>query len=94
MNDKILKLKELKGVLNSRYGITDIALFGSYASETETLQSDIDILIIKMKRKNGFTIARAKMFISQALQIEVDLGLFDAVRPYLKKKIEKEMIYV
>lgn len=94
MNNVILQLKELKGELNSKYGITRIALFGSYATGSETPQSDIDILIIKMNKKNGFTIARAKRFLSQALQIEVDLGLLDAIRPYLKEKIEKEMIYV
>ena len=94
MNSKILKLKELKSELDSKYGITSIALFGSYARGTETPQSDIDILIVKMTRKNGFMVARAKRFLSQSLQIEVDLGLLDAIRPYLKEKIEKEMIYV
>lgn len=87
-------LKQLKPELQERFGVTKLALFGSYARDEATEDSDIDIVIIKMTRKNGFLIAKAKRFISDKLQKKVDIGLYSAINPYVKKCIEKDMIYV
>ena len=94
MNTMILRLRGLKGELNTQFGITKIALFGSYATGNETEESDIDILILEMDRKNGFTIARAKRFLSDYLHRDVDLGLYDSLRPFIKSRIKDEIIYV
>lgn len=94
MNDILEELKKVQPVLKNRYGINRIALFGSYALNMANEQSDIDILIINMDKKNGFTIAKAKRFLSEYFQREVDLGLYDSLRPFIKKQIEKEIVYV
>ena len=87
-------LKQLKPELQERFGVTKLALFGSYARDEATEDSDIDIVIIEMTRKNGFLIAKAKSFISDKLQKKVDIGLYSAINPYVKKCIDQDMIYV
>ena len=94
-NSEIIStLKQLKPELQEKFGVTKLALFGSYARDEATEDSDIDIVIIEMTRKNGFLIAKAKRFISDKLQKKVDIGLYSAINPYVKKCIEKDMIYV
>ncbi len=88
------KLKALKEDLKNLYGIEEIAIFGSVARGEYTSTSDVDIVILKMRRKNGFTIARAKRFLTEKLNREVDIGLYDSINPFIKKIIEKDMIHV
>jgi predicted nucleotidyltransferase len=43
---KILqKLRKLKPVLQENYGLSEIALFGSYSRDEQTRESDIDIMV-------------------------------------------------
>ncbi len=39
------QLKRVKPVLSEKYGITALALFGSYSRNEQTEKSDIDILV-------------------------------------------------
>lgn len=49
MKEKIFnQIKETKQVLENQFGITKIAVFGSYARE-EDENSDLDIVILEMK---------------------------------------------
>lgn len=41
----IEQLKKIKPVLTKKYGVTELALFGSYSRNEETEKSDIDILV-------------------------------------------------
>ncbi len=41
----IQQLKKIKPVLSEKYGITELALFGSYSRNEQTEISDIDILV-------------------------------------------------
>lgn len=95
MNSIIFKqLKSLKNTLKENFGINQIAVFGSYAKDKNKVDSDIDIIILDIDQKNAFTLLRAKNFLSEQLQKDVNLGLFDSLRPFIRKRVEKEMIYV
>lgn len=87
-------IQDLKHDLENLYGINKLAIFGSFAQGKQNSNSDLDIVILEMKKKNGFLIAKAKRFLSEKLDIEVDLGLYDSMHPFIKKRIEKDMIYV
>jgi uncharacterized protein len=43
--DIISKLNELKPLLKQEYSVRKIGLFGSFADNTQTDESDIDILV-------------------------------------------------
>jgi len=93
-NEIINSLKKHKNELEEKFGIEEIALFGSFANDKQTEKSDIDLLVLKIKRKNAFTLIRAKNFLSSLLQRDVDLGLIDSLRPFIRNRVEKEMIHV
>jgi len=88
------RLKALKPGLQKLFGITELAIFGSYARGEDKSTSDIDIVILKMERKNGLVIARAKRYLSEQLGKEVDIGLYDSLRPFIRRRVERELIHV
>jgi len=95
MNSAIIsKLKELKPILKERYGIEEFAVFGSVAKGTDTKDSDVDIAILKMQIKSGFDIFRAKEFLKESLEKDVDMGTFNSMKTFIKNRIEKDFIYV
>ena len=95
MNTAVInKLKELKPVLKDRYGIEEFAVFGSVAKGTDTEESDVDIAVLKMQIKSGFDLIRAKLFLKEQLEKEVDIGTFKSMKTFIKNRIEKDFIYV
>lgn len=87
-------LRKLKPQLRELFGITELAVFGSCARGENTAQSDVDIVILTMEQKNGLTLARAKRYLAENLGKEVDIGLYDALRPFLKRRIARDLIHV
>lgn len=95
MNTLIInKLKELKPILNKRYGIEEFAVFGSVAKGTDTKDSDVDIAVLKMRLKSGFDLIRAKYFLKETLEREIDIGTFNSMKTFIKNRIKKDFIYV
>lgn len=94
MYDIKSELKKLKKPLKDKFGITDIMLFGSYAKGKANENSDVDIVILNMERKNGLKIAEAQSFLSKQLSKNVDLGLYGSLRPFIKKRVKEEMVSV
>ena len=47
MNKELIiqQLKRVKPILSKKYGLTELALFGSYSRNEETDLSDIDIMV-------------------------------------------------
>ncbi|MFN2440468.1 MAG: nucleotidyltransferase family protein [Chitinophagaceae bacterium] len=46
--DKLIilqELRKLKPILQQKYGLSEIALFGSYSRDEQTRESDIDIMV-------------------------------------------------
>jgi len=99
--EKILAyLKELKPELEA-VGIEQIALFGSFANNSQNVYSDIDIAI---KKKQNFLdeysaydyfniISKIKSKISSKLHKRTDVFDLDSQSSF-KKQIGKELIYV
>jgi predicted nucleotidyltransferase len=90
----INKLKELKPVLKDKYGIEEFAVFGSVAKGTDTAQSDVDIAVLKLNLKDAFALLEAKEYLVKILQKPVDIGTFSSMKTFIKKRIEKDFIYV
>ena len=90
----INSLQQHKKDLQEEFGIEELALFGSFANDEQNEESNIDLVVLKMKKKNAFMLIRAKQFLSQLFKRDVDLGLIDSLRPFIRNRIEKEMIHV
>lgn len=93
-DELIIHLRSLNDELKKKFGIEQIALFGSYARGEANDDSDVDIAIISTKEKNYFTLISAMHFIEEKLQKSVDIGYFDSIRPFVKKRIKDDLIYV
>jgi uncharacterized protein len=80
----------------TRLGIKNIGIFGSYARDEQTENSDIDILIDFEPEKENFDNYMAvydiieKLFENQRIEIITRNGL----SPYIGPKILKEVMYV
>ncbi len=93
-NELIVKLNNVKDELKQKFGIDEIALFGSYARGEANDESDVDIAILKMNLKSGFDIINAKNYLQNYLQKSVDIGTFKSMKTFIKNKIKKDFIYV
>jgi predicted nucleotidyltransferase len=76
-----------------KFNITRLALFGSYAKGLEHDNSDIDI-VIEMENNNYFKLIAFENFISEKLDRKVDVGFFNSMKSFIKKSIEKDLVYV
>ena len=95
MNNAVVKkLKELKPILQEKYGIEEFALFGSMSRDDYTAQSDIDIAILKSNKNDFFLRIEAIEFLKMKFNREVDMGYFNSMKTFIKNRIQKDFIYV
>lgn len=91
--DSILNfLKQNREQLKERYKVNKIALFGSYARDEATENSDIDILVDMMPSFDNFF--DLKYFLEDEFKTTVDLGKEKNLRLLVKEQIKDELIYV
>lgn len=79
----------------TKYGVTKIGLFGSYARNENTQDSDVDIaveILSEKKSLNNFFSLRREL--EKAFNLKVDLGIESSLKPIAKEKIFKEIVYV
>ena len=87
-------LKEITPILFEKYGVTRIGIFGSVARDDATDGSDVDI-VYEMSRPNLFTVVHLKEELENVLHCAVDLVRYqERMNPFLKKRIEKDCVYV
>ena len=82
-----------KEELKTRFLVTKIGLFGSYATNSENSESDIDIAI-ETTKKDFFLRDDLKEYLENKFQTPVDIGYLDSFRIFYRKRIEREIIYV
>ena len=86
-------LQALKPYLYERWGITELAIFGSVARGESKSDSDIDILF-DYDRPLGLELVTLGDFLEEKLQNKVDLLSKKAIRPRVWEFIGDEMHYV
>ena len=93
-SELVTKLANVKNELKQKFGIEEIALFGSYARDEANEESDVDIAIMKVDNKDYFNRIQAKYYLEKLFQKKVDIGYFDSMRPIIQKYIRKDLILV
>lgn len=83
-------LKESKEYLFSRYGVTDLALFGSTVRDMATEGSDVDIRVCFDGPATSDRYFGVQFYLEDLLGCPVDLVTDKALRPELRLTIEKE----
>ena len=88
-------LRDHKKVLQQKYGVIKIGVFGSYARNQQRADSDIDIAIeIIKEKKNLHNFLSIKRELERILGKKVDLGIESTLKPIIKEYVSKDIIYV
>jgi len=87
------KLKELKPILQQKYPVAAIALFGSYARNEQTEDSDVDVMI-ELNGKMGIEFFRMADEIEDYLGIKTDVASRNGIKPRYFEFIKQDLIYV
>ena len=90
------RLEELKPILEEKFQVETIGIFGSYIRGEQNKKSDVDVLV---KFTNGAHIGLLKyvemeLFLSELLGVKVDLVAKGGLKPTLKDLVLSEVVYV
>ena len=93
--DEVLSVLRIhKKVLAERFGVTELAIFGSYARNEATSESDLDILV-QFKAPSTFKgYFGTQFYIEDLLGLEVDLVTGKALREEMRSCIEKDLVQI
>ena len=94
-NELIEYLRTHKGLLHERFGVTRMGIFGSFLHETQSISSDIDMVVeFEGSRKNIHSFLQLKRFLEKELSRKVDMGFEHTLKPIVKETIKQKIIYV
>jgi predicted nucleotidyltransferase len=88
-------LQERKNYLVEKFGVMEIAIFGSYARGEQREDSDIDLIVdFKEGCKTFDNYMDLKFYLEELFGKKVDLVIKSAINPRIKPFIIEEAIYV
>ncbi len=87
-------LTQSRVILQEKYGVTKLALFGSTARDSANSTSDIDILVSFAQKADSKKYFGVLFYLEDLFQCPVDLITENALRPELQPYIDAEKIYV
>lgn len=93
-NKTLQLLIKHKPMLAQRFGVTDLALFGSTARDMAREDSDVDILVSFEGPATSERYFGVMFYLEDLLGHSVDLVTQKALRPELRPFIEKEALHV
>ena len=71
-----------------------MGIFGSYVKNEQDEVSDVDILIEFSEAIDLLTFINLKNYLSELLNVKVDLVMKKALKPNIGKRILKEVVYI
>lgn len=88
-------MRDKKGFLYERYGVTSMGIFGSFVKGGQTATSDIDMVVeFEENRKNIHSFLQLKRFLEKELSRKVDMGFEHSLKPVVRENIKEKIIYV
>lgn len=84
------RIKTIK--ILKKNGVNKAALFGSFARNTATKKSDLDLLVAFKGKKSLFDLVGLKMELEESLGRSVDVVTYNSLHPVLKEKILSEQV--
>lgn len=85
-------LKDNIPKLQKEYEINQLGMFGSYARNEQTPESDLDLLVTFKKKPSLFRFIELENYLSDLLDTKVDLVMESALKPRIGETIRKEMV--
>ncbi|HBR14816.1 MAG TPA: nucleotidyltransferase [Candidatus Omnitrophica bacterium] len=95
--DVIHILKEEQGVLRQRFGVKRMAIFGSFATDTATGESDVDIFL-EFEKPIGLRFMQLADYLESKLRKKADIltpGGLQGIRiKRIAEEIRRSLVYV
>ena len=83
-----------KSILQSKYKINRLGVFGSYVRGDQKSKSDVDILIDYQETPSLITLTEIENHLSELLGMKVDLVTRKGIKPQLRNYILEEVVYI
>lgn len=87
-------IKQHRNVLADKYGIAIVSIFGSYVRDEQDQRSDIDLLADILRPISLLEMVGAEIYLSEVLEIKVDLVPKRSVREELRNNILEEAVSI
>lgn len=98
-NQKIYTINEIREILREskeyfkeKFFVDKFFLFGSYAKNLQTPDSDIDLLVSFTQPVDMFAFIDLQDYLTQIFNKKIDLGTSNSLKKFIKDKILKEAI--
>ena len=90
LSEILAQLKSMLPMLREKYQVHTLEVFGSYARGEEQEGSDLDLLITYDEAPSLFQFVALENFLSDELNVKVDLVMKDSLKPAIGKYILEE----
>ena len=90
----IKKLREVRPVIESKYNVKNLEVFGSYVHGEQKKGSDLDILVEFQEPVGIFQFMELEEFLEKRIGVKIDLVSKKALKPRIGKHILEEVISV
>ncbi len=88
------KIREDQQIYKDQYKVKELKIFGSYVKSEQTQTSDLDILVEFEQPVSLLHMVSLENYLTDALNVKVDIVPKDSLRDELKEQILKEAIPV
>src|SRR6476469_3391545 len=83
-----------KAVLQERYKVSELGIFGSYVRQEQTETSDVDLLVEFSEIPSLLKFIHLENYLSDNLGVRVDLVHKAGLKPRIGERILKEVVYL
>jgi len=87
-------IRQHQDVLAERYGVSIVAIFGSYVRGEQRRRSDLDLLADILRPVSLLELVGAGLYLSEVLGVKVDLIPKRSVREELRETIFREAVAI
>ncbi|MBT4288780.1 MAG: nucleotidyltransferase family protein [Deltaproteobacteria bacterium] len=94
LSDVKKRLTSHKSMLQEKYKVDQIGIFGSFIRNEQTPNSDLDILVNYTEAPDLISLIELEYYLSEILELNIDLVTSNGIKSQLKNDILKEVVYL
>jgi uncharacterized protein len=87
-------LSQYKPIIQEKYKVSELGIFGSYVRSEQNEESDVDLLIDYEEAPSLLQLIDLENYLSDHLGIKVDVVTKRGLKPRIKERILSQVIYV
>ena len=93
-DDVLDLLRQHKPIMKERFGVSEISLFGSFARDEATAESDIDVVVKFNVQPTFRTYFGAQIYLEDVFGRSVDLARRHELRKEILPNVDRDLINV